>query len=278
MSDAASRAGEGVAGIFGRAAATYDRVGPRRFTHFGERLVEIAGPAAGAQVLDVAVGRGAVMFPAARRVGSRGRVIGTDITPEMLRETAREIQGAGLENVELRQMDAGQLEFPDGAFDWVLCGFALWFFPDPQRALQEFYRVLKPGGHLGLTTWALDSPIHVMMRSQVAPDAGFAGGTGTQRFDTRERLEAALPQPGFKELRVFAEDQVFVLAEAEPLWDELWSTGVRRHLEKMTPSALAQAKADYLQKLETLRQADGIHVTYRALFAFATKPRQVANK
>lgn len=275
MNGETNKAEGGIAGVFGRAAATYDRVGPRRFTHFGERLVELVGLAAGAAVLDVAAGHGAVTFPAARRVGPRGRVTGIDITAEMLREAAGELRLADLQNVELLQMDAEQLEFPDGTFDWVLCGFALWMFPHPQRALQEFHRVLRPGGRLGLTTWAEDSPIHRLSRQAMRPHiptpSGGASRMDTQRFDTKEQLEAALQQAGFKEPRITAGDHDFVVAEAEPMWEELWTTGVRRHLEKMTPSALEQVKADYCRTLEALRQPDGIHAVYRALFAFAAK-------
>ncbi len=56
-------------------------------------------------------------------------------------------------NADVRLMDAEQLAFQDAFFDRVLCGFALFFFPDLDRALGEFYRVLKPGGYLAATTW-----------------------------------------------------------------------------------------------------------------------------
>lgn len=275
MSDKARQAEEGIAGVFGRAAATYDRIGPRRFSHFGERLVERARLAPGATVLDVAAGRGAVMFPAARRVGPRGGVIGIDISEDMLRETAAEMPGAEWRNVELRKMDAEQLEFPDAAFDCVLCGFALWLFPHPHRALQEFCRVLRPGGRLGLTTWAEDSPIHKLSRQTLRahlPPSSSVGSAETRRFDTKEQLEAALRKAGFEKPEIFAEDHEFIYDGEGLLWEELWSTGVRRHLEQMTAPVLEEAKADYYQKLQVFRQPDGIHAVSRALFAFGAKP------
>lgn len=276
MNDEARKAQGGVAGVFGRAAAMYDRVGPRRFTHFGERLVERARLAPGATVLDVATGRGAVMFPAAKRVGPRGRVIGIDVSEDMLRETAADVQDAEWRNVELRHMDGEQLEFPDGTFDCVLCGFALWFFPHPHRALQEFYRVLRPGGRLGLTTWAEDSftqkLVRQTLRSHLPLSSETTGSAETRRFDTKEQLEAALRKAGFAELEVLAEDCDFIYAEEERLWESLWSVGVRRYLEQMTPPVLEQAKADLYQKLQAVRQPDGIHAVYRALFAFAARP------
>ncbi|MBI3917380.1 MAG: methyltransferase domain-containing protein [Betaproteobacteria bacterium] len=274
MSDEARQAKE--AGVFGRAAATYDRIGPRYFSHFGERLVEWAGLAPGANVLDVAVGRGAVMFPAARRVGRGGRVIGIDISEDMLRETAAEMQGAEWRNVELRRMDAEQLQFPDGAFDCVLCGFALWFFPHPQRALEEFSRVLKPDGRLGLTTWAADSPIQNLyrqtLRSHLPEPSQATGSAEPQRFNTKEKLEAALLGAGFEAPEIVAEEHDLIYAAEELLWQQLWSAGMRRYLERMTAPVLEQARADLYRRLQALKQPDGIHAVYRALFASATRP------
>ena len=275
MSDAERRATED-AGVFARAAATFDRIGSRHFSHFGERLVERAQLAPGATVLDVAAGRGAVTFPAARRVGPTGRVIGVDLSEDMLRETTKEVQEADWRNVELCRMDAERLQFPDGTFDCVLCGFALWFFPHPQRALREFFRVLKPGGRLGLTTRAKDSPIHNLcrqtLRSHLPAPSTTAGSAAPQRFDTKDELEAALPSAGFAAPDIAAEEYEFIFDTEELLWQQLWSGGMRRYLEQMTPPVLEEAKTDLFQKLQTLRQPDGIHTVYRTLFAFAAKP------
>ena len=152
MADAARTQQEGIVGVFSRAAATYDRIGPPFFAHFGQRLVERAHLTPGADVLDVAAGRGAVLFAAAQQVGPSGRVRGIDLSADMVRETLADIQRAGSQQVTMQQMDAEQLDFPAAAFDRVLCGFAVWFFPQPHRALHEFFRVLRPGGRVGLTT------------------------------------------------------------------------------------------------------------------------------
>ena len=81
----------GIVGVFSRAAATYDRIGPRFFAYFGQRLVAQAHLAPGAAVLDVAAGRGAVLFPAAQQVSPGGRVIGIDLSADMVRETTADI-------------------------------------------------------------------------------------------------------------------------------------------------------------------------------------------
>ena len=135
-----------VTGIWDRAASTYDRIGPRFFSHFGRRLVELAQIPGGATVLDVATGRGAILFSAAKRVGPHGYAIGVDLSREMVRETVAEIRRSGLERAKICRMDAVRLAFPDASFDFVLCGAA----PSPQY-VPEFYRVLKPDGQVGMT-------------------------------------------------------------------------------------------------------------------------------
>ena len=72
-----------IGGIFGRAALTYDQVGPPFFPHFGKRLVDIAKISPGSKVLDVATGRGALLFPAAEAVGQYGQVVGIDLAETM---------------------------------------------------------------------------------------------------------------------------------------------------------------------------------------------------
>ena len=263
---------EKIVAVFSRSASTYDRVGPRYFAHFGKRLVEVARIAPGASVLDVAAGRGAVLFPAQQQVGSRGRVIGIDLSAEMVRETAAELQDAGWPNAEMLQMDAEELRFADASFDWVLCGFSIWFFPDPQRALAEFFRVLKPGGSIGITTWAQDCPTHTscsrVVRQYLPPQHD--QGQEPSRFDTPPILETALQQAGFEGIAIFAEDGEFIYADEDEWWSSLWAAGRRRYLEQMTASVQRDVKANLLQTVQVFQQGR-IRAVRRALFAVGNK-------
>jgi ubiquinone/menaquinone biosynthesis C-methylase UbiE len=269
----------GIIGMFNRAASTYDRIGPRVFSHFGQRLVDLAHLAPGAHVLDVATGRGAVLFPATTQVGPHGQVIGIDLSEAMVQETAVELQRAAWPQAEIRQMDAAQLDFPDASFDAVLCGFALWFFPQPARALQEWFRVLKPGGRMGLTTWAEHCPFvnwqREVLRPYVHPPGPQAhAAREAPRFDTPATVEAALQQAGFERMQILVEEGEFVLANDEEVWARLWSSGPRRQLEHMTGPVLDQVKRDVLQKVQVFKQPDGIHLLWRALCALGDKPHR----
>src|SRR5687767_7659774 len=214
MADEISREKEKVIGVFDRAASIYDRVGPRVFSHFGRRLVEMAALAPGMRVLDVAAGRGAQLFPAAKAVGASGRVIGIDLSADMVRETSAEIQNLGLGNAEIRRMDGEALDFPDAEFDRVLCGMALWMFSRPEVALREFLRVLKPGGRLGVCTWARDCPYQnirdELMRPYLPPGTSSRAKQTGVMFKMPEELLEALALAGFEDARVSVEEHELV--------------------------------------------------------------------
>jgi len=274
MNSEPGKANAGLLGVFNSIAASYERRGPRFFSHFGERLVERMRIASNAHVLDVATGRGAVLFPAAACVGERGQITGVDFSSAMISETAAEVDGLKIRNIELRQMDAGNLEFPDSTFDYVLCGLSLWFFPNPQQALQEFFRVLKPGGRAGLTTFHKDSPIqqvYVPALRRHLPPAKDAGTVSPPRFDTAEQLDSALRQAGFNGMQIEAEERDFVYASEDELWEVVLAGGYKRFVDQMSDSARENAKADLYEHLQPLKRADGVHAAYRVWFASGIK-------
>jgi ubiquinone/menaquinone biosynthesis C-methylase UbiE len=276
-----------VAGVFGRTAPLYDRVGPRFFSHFGHRLVELAQIPGGARVLDVATGKGAVLVPAAAAVGPRGRVTGIDLSEAMVREAAREIDRLGLENVDVLEMDAEDLRFPDASFDCVLCAFAIFFFPRLDRALREMRRVLRPGGRIAVTTWdsSFDeewSWFDELVEAHLPPEAETEQKAESRSppppvLDRTEGLEKVMTAAGFTDTRVVLETAEFVYPDEELCWSSLWSHGMREELERVEeasgPDGLATFKAAVLGRLRTVRQADGIHQSFPALFTLARKPQ-----
>ncbi len=105
----------------------------------------------GQRVLDVGSGPGEDALEAARRVGPEGRVIGVDMTEEMLARARRAAQDAGLPNVEFRAGDAEALPVEDASVDWVISNCVVNLVPDKEAAFREIFRVLKPGGWFQIT-------------------------------------------------------------------------------------------------------------------------------
>ena len=262
---------EVVAGFFGRVAANWDRVGPPFFKYFGRRLVEVAHIPCGGQVLDVAAGRGAVLFSAAEQVGPQGHVVGIDLAEAMVQGTAAEINQRGVTNAEARQMDAEHLVFPNAAFDCVLCGFGLMFFPDLQGALTEFRRVLRPGGLVAVTTWGEETePIKCFRELVRAYQSDVRLGLHPLR--TPEALKAALQQAGFTNIQVTGEEVDFVNADEEEWWVMMRSEGPGASLERMPSDTLERFKAEAFAMMQEFKYSDGVHYPRRVLYTTAVAP------
>ena len=140
-----------IAGVFGRAATSYDSVIPF-FGTFGRLLAEAARLEPGDDILDVAAGRGASLFSAAEMVGPKGRAVGVDLSPQIVSQLQADVTARGLSNVEIRRMDARELDLADQSFDRLLCGFTLWLLDDADRSAAEFFRVLRQGGRCVVST------------------------------------------------------------------------------------------------------------------------------
>jgi SAM-dependent methyltransferase len=196
----------------------------------------------------------------------------------MVRQTAAEIEISGLKNATMRQMDAEQLTFPDASFDFVLCGLSIFFFPQLQRALNEFYRVLKPNGRVGVTTFAKHSEgsdwLREILRSHSTQDSQTdkEQKTDTPALDTQAELESWLSNAGFESIKVVEEGVDFAYENEEELWSSLWSIATRLRLEQMDVPTLERFKADVFQKVQVFKGSDGIHVPRRpVLFALGIR-------
>jgi ubiquinone/menaquinone biosynthesis C-methylase UbiE len=123
-----------------------------------DKLVDLTGLRPGSKVLDVATGIGEPAVTAARRVEPSGKVLATDISPEMLAIGKERVEKLGLQHViEFRESDAESLKLPDKSFDAVLCRLGLMFLPNIPLALRIFHNALVPGGKIAAAVWpALD--------------------------------------------------------------------------------------------------------------------------
>src|SRR5205823_5983948 len=135
---------EGVAKAYGRWAPVYDLVFGKVFEH-GRQLTIAEADKIGGRVLDVGVGTGLSLSDYSRST----KLCGVDISEPMLRKAQQRVRALGLGNVEtLAVMDAKNLAFADASFDAVVAQYVITAVPDPERTLDDFIRVLKPGGEL----------------------------------------------------------------------------------------------------------------------------------
>jgi phosphatidylethanolamine/phosphatidyl-N-methylethanolamine N-methyltransferase len=137
-----------IAKAYARWAPVYDLVFGAVFEH-GRRAAIAAAERIGGRILEVGVGTGISLPDYART----NRLVGVDLSEPMLRKAQERVTEFGLSNVEaLAVMDAESLAFPDASFDVVVAQYVITTVPNPEATLDEFARVLKPGGEIILVS------------------------------------------------------------------------------------------------------------------------------
>jgi SAM-dependent methyltransferase len=175
----------------------------------------LAGLQAGQTVLDLGCGAGLDVLLAAWQVGPAGRVIGVDMTPEMIALARRHAADAAVTNVEFRLGSIEDLPVEDSSVDVVISNCVASLSPAKDRLLAEAWRVLVPGGRLAVADLALLGPLPASVRDQLAAWGGLVG------LLTVETYRAAVTQAGFtgaavRVLRAFGRADITML-ENTPL-------------------------------------------------------------
>lgn len=250
-------------------------VDARFFPSAGQRLVEFANIEVGNRVLDVAAGRGAILFPTAEQVGKIGEVIGIDLAEGMIDAVMKEIEARGIENASVRLMDAEYLDFESEFFDRVTCGFALFFFPNLDQALREFFRVLKPGGVLATTTFGEGEDQSNWYESLLDKYDLARDIPVTEELESPEALHGAFNAAGFTEIQIIKESFDSFYKDEEDWWSHLWNTADRLPLETLDDEELSSLKREAFAGIQPLKGEDGIRVPHIVLFA---KGRKITRK
>ncbi len=151
----------------------------------------------GETVVDLGSGPGLDSFLAANAVGETGKVIGVDMTHEMLEKARENARKDGYENVEFRLGEIENLPIADASADAIISNCVINLSPDKRRVFQEAFRVLRPGGRLVVSDIVLEGELPQRIRESAAAYVGCVSGA-VLRADYFRMLEEA----GFEEIEV----------------------------------------------------------------------------
>ncbi len=194
------------------AAEAWDRWSPLLADWLGPAtatMLDMAAVASGARVLDVAAGAGEQTLAAARRVGTDGYVLATDISPAILRFALHAARQAGFANVQTLELDGERHDtLPEASFDAAISRVGLIYFPDQQRALAGIVRALKPGGRFAAVVYSTPEknpffsiPVGIIRRRAQLPPP-LPGQPGPFSLGAEGVLAKALQQAGLRDVEV----------------------------------------------------------------------------
>ena len=136
-----------------KAASHYENAWQQQLKPAHDTLFDFANIQEGGKIIDIACGTGLVSFRAAAATGSKGFVLGTDISDKMIEIACKTSKENSIENIRFERMDAEELKINDEEFDVAICALGLMYAPSPVNALKEMYRVLKKGGTCIAAVW-----------------------------------------------------------------------------------------------------------------------------
>jgi ubiquinone/menaquinone biosynthesis C-methylase UbiE len=242
-----------------RAADHYELAWKHQLEPAQTRMLALAAIRPGDHVLDIACGTGLVTFRAAEMTGPTGRVVGLDISGEMVERAKRRAAELDFENVLFKRSGAEDLSVENESFDVALSALGFMYVPDPALALTEMYRALKGDGTAAAAVWGqrercgwagIFPIVDARVKTEVCP-LFFQLGTGDSLTRTFERA-------GFE--RIVSERLGTILrydSAAEALEAAFAGGPVALAYSRFDPTTREEAHAEYLESISAFRDADG---------------------
>ena len=190
-----------------------------------EAVMDAAKVTQGMHVLDVCCGPGML---AAAAMARGAQSCGVDFSKAAIKIASTNAPGA-----TFHECDAQSLPFSDNTFDAVTCGFGIIHIPEPDKALTEMHRVLKPGGHVAISLWLppdSNNGFGLLFGSIMANadrDLGLPPGPDFFQFSAPEKLNSALMEAGFFEPSTNRVNQIWELKDSQGLFDAILEGTVR---------------------------------------------------
>lgn len=238
-------------------------------TSLNAALIAAADLRPGQAVLDLASGPGVLAREAAQKVAG-GLVVASDIAEQALAEGRRR-EPAG--NLQFAAADAERLTFADSAFDRILCGLGLMFFPDVPRALAEMRRVLKPGGFAVFSVWGEEARAPLVscalqcIRRILPPPK--VERLSPFRFGEPALLRRTLEEAGFAHIELHVHTLSCAFDSSQAYWQAFrdLAGGAAAGLSRLPEAMLARLGEEVAQELAPCRQGDGYVAQSEVLIA-----------
>jgi SAM-dependent methyltransferase len=241
-------------------------------------MLDAVSPQPGQRVLELAAGLGETGMLAAELVAPMGGVIISDQAEAMLEGARARAAALGLSNVEFQVLNAEWIDLPVASVDAVLCRWGYMLMADPDVALRETRRVLRPGGEAALAVWdSVEQNPWALLPAAELRERGISpppdpGAPGPFALAGEARLAELLERAGFVDMRIEALELVRSHPGFEDLWDSTLDLSRVFHdavLER--PEAeIEQIKASLAERFAPYTQADGtLQIPGRTLLAAA---------
>ena len=226
-------------------------------------LLQMANAQPGEAVLDMACGTGLVTFPLADAVGTRGRIVATDISERMIEIIREDAAARGYAQIDACRADAeAQDGLEDNQFDLITCALGLMYVPNPLQAMSEALRLLKPGGRAVFAVWGARKScgwadifpiVDARVESDVCP-MFFRLGTG-------DTLSCEMEEAGYQQIVQEHVETFLPYDDDQSALQAAFVGGpVALAYDRFDAATRAEAHEDYLRSIAPYRTKNGYRI------------------